>query len=239
MNRDEYLRTHLPEGLRNPAIGQIVNELSIEEFEKEYERIFDSIMEIHRADVSDTVGYGEFTADGRLPYGSFTEFITETFNEEREGYWKNWRKLFDGPLLDRDFFDTYYEKMMHYSRYCEEKRFLTNGYVYFEYMTITPGSVGFMAWDRAGVYDWMIDFVTFDGNKPYLHIPEKLFAYLNKRKINVPDFRERFLCIAYFRGIDSLRWHASIDDEDSCTSIMAHLETLEERLLNLKWTEEK
>lgn len=234
MNRDEYLSMHLPAELKDPAIGQIVNELDIDEFEVVYKRIFDGIMKIHEADVSDTSGYGEFTTDGKLPYQSFKEFIVETFNETREGYWKNWKVLFDGPLLDRDFFNTYYEKMLHYSDFCEGKRYLTNGYVYFEYMTITPETVGFMAWDRAGVYDWMIDFVTFDGNKPYLHIPEKLFAYLKEKEISVPDFRERFLCIAFFRGIDSLRWHASIDDEDSCRSIMAHLSTLEERILNLK-----
>lgn len=234
MNREEYLKAHLPEELRNPAIGQILNELSIEEFEEVYKRIFDSIMKIHEADVSDTSGYGEFTAEGELPYQTFREFIVQTFDDKREGYWKNWRTLFDGPLLDKDFFDTYYEKMLYYSDHCEGKRYLTNGYVYFDYMTITPETVGFMAWDRAGVYDWMIDFVTFDSNKPYLYIPEKLYAYLKERNIVEPDFKERFLCIAYFRGIDSLRWHASIDDEESCRCIMAHLETLEERILNLK-----
>ena len=234
MNREEYLNAHLPAELKYPAIGQIVNELGIDEFEAVYPRIFDSIMKIHEADVSDTTGYGEFSADGTLPYRSFREFIVGTFDETREGYWKNWKTLFDGPLLDRNFFDTYYGKMLHYSGYCEGKRFLTNGYVYFEYMTITPETVGFMAWDRAGVYDWMIDFVTFDGNKPYLHIPEKLYAYLKEKRISVPDFRERFLCIAYFRGIDSLRWHASIDDGESCKSIMAHLATLEDRILNLQ-----
>ena len=119
MNREEYLNTHLPAELKDPAIGRIVNELGIDEFEAEYNRIFDSIMKIHEADVSDTEGYGEFTADGQLPYRSFREFIVETFSETREGYWKNWKVLFDGPLLDREFFETYYEKMLHYSGYCE------------------------------------------------------------------------------------------------------------------------
>ena len=67
MNREEYLNTHLQAELKYPAIGQIVNELDIDEFETVYKRIFGSIMKIHEADVSDTAGYGEFTADGELP----------------------------------------------------------------------------------------------------------------------------------------------------------------------------
>jgi hygromycin-B 4-O-kinase len=234
MNREEWLKTHLPESLSLQAIGRILNELTIEEFEQEYKRIFDSIMEIHQVDVADTIGYGEFTMDGKLPYSTCKEFLQETFNEEREGYWKNWKKLFEGPLLDQDFFHTYYNKMMDYSDFCEGKRFLVNGFVYFDSMTITKETVGFMAWDRSGVYDWMVDFITFDGNKPYLMIPEKLYAYLQENGIEVPYFKERFLCIAYFRGIDGLRWHASIDDEESCKSIMVHLASLEERILNFK-----
>lgn len=234
MNREEWLKTHLPESLSMQAIGRILNELTIEEFEQEYKRIFDSIMEIHQVEVADTIGYGEFTVDGNLPYSTCKEFFQETFHEERKGYWKNWKKLFEGPLLDQDFFQTYYNKMMDYCDFCEGKRFLVNGFVYFETMTITKETVGFMAWDRSGVYDWMVDFVTLDGNKPYLMIPEKLYAYLLENGIEVPNFKERFLCIAYFRGIDGLRWHASIDDEESCKSIMVHLASLEERILNFK-----
>lgn len=234
MTRDEYLKSHLPESLKEPAVGQIVNELSIDEFEKVYKRIFDSIMEIHQADVSDTTGYGEFTTEGELPYKTFKDFIVHTFDEDRKGYWKNWKKLFEGKLLDKKIFETYYKKMMHYSEYCENQRFLTNGFVYFDYMTITPETVGFLAWDRAGIYDWFVDFATFDSNKPYLFIPEKLYAYMKEKNMNTTHFKERFLCMAYFRGIDGLRWHASIDDEASCKGILNHLSTLEERILNLE-----
>lgn len=40
--------------------------------------------------------------------------------------------------------------------------------------------------------------------------------------------------MAYFKGIDTLRWHASIDDVNSCRSIMASLSSLEERIMALK-----
>lgn len=234
MKRDEYIKSHLPKTLSMKAVGKIVDELTLQEFDAVYPQLFDAIMQIHESDVSDTCGYGEFSEDGVLPYNSFKQFITETFNEPNEGYWKNWKTLFHGPLLNKDIFEKFYDKMIYYSNFCEGQRFLVNGYVYFECMTFTKESVGFMAWDRAGVYDWLIDFATFDGNKPYFFIPEKLFAYLKERKIEVPNFKERFLCLAYFRGIDGLRWHASIDDAESCKWITKHLESLEERIMNLQ-----
>jgi len=71
-------------------------------------------------------------------------------------------------------------------------------------------------------------------NKPYLMIPEKLYAYLKKNNMVVEHFHERFLCMAYYKGIATLMWHASIDDEESCLSIMKSISELEERILARK-----
>ena len=40
--------------------------------------------------------------------------------------------------------------------------------------------------------------------------------------------------MAYFKGIDTLRWHASIDDLESCESITKSINELEERINNIK-----
>ena len=46
----------------------------------------------------------------------------------------------------------------------------------------------------------------------------------------IENFRERFLCMAYFKGIATLRWHASIDDLESCESIVRSINALEDRM---------
>lgn len=76
---------------------------------------------------------------------------------------------------------------------------------------ITDGrtTVGFLDWSRSGICDFLLDFAIMDLNKPYLHVPELLFEYCKKRNITIPDFQERYLCMAYYKGIDVLRWHAS------------------------------
>lgn len=39
--------------------------------------------------------------------------------------------------------------------------------------------------------------------------------------------------MAYYKGIDVLRWHASIDDTESCTSIMKSISELKDRIYAL------
>ena len=39
--------------------------------------------------------------------------------------------------------------------------------------------------------------------------------------------------MAYFKGIGTLRWHASIDDLESCESIVRSINALEERMSKL------
>ena len=73
----------------------------------------------------------------------------------------------------------------------------------------------------------------FHLNKPYLLVPEKLYEYAKKRNIEIENFKERFLCMAYFKGIATLRWHASIDDLESCESIVRSINALEERMSKL------
>ena len=118
--------------------------------------------------------------------------------------------------------------------YCEGKRYLVNNNTFFEIM-ITDGktTVGFPDWSRSGICDFLLDFAIMDLNKPYLNIPELLFEYCKKRNIVIPDFKERYLCMAYYKGIDTLRWHASIDDTESCKSIMKSISQLKDRIYAL------
>ena len=234
MNRDKLLRQWLPESISLNPIGRNAEEIWIEEFDKIYLQFFDSVMEIQKADISSLRGFGELTENQQPEYASFHEFITETFADNKENYWKNWRELFDTSLMTKEFFDTYYEKMLYYSRYCEEQRYFTNNSLFFGNMVIMDHSVGFMDWSRAAVTDWLLDFACMDLHRPYFLIPEKLAPYLRERGIEAENFRERFLCMAYYKGLDGLRWHASIQDDTSCKTIMESIGKLEKRIWDLR-----
>lgn len=231
MNRTAFIGNLLCGKLNPNPGGRIADELTPEEFEACYERFFDRIFETAAADISGLTGYGEFDETNKAPYATVTEFICDTFNEEREGYWQNWTEMFETTFLKRDYFEEIFAKALSYAPFCEGRRYLVSNNTFFCYLLVDEeGKVQYTDWGRAGIMDYMMDFAILNLNKPYLHVPEKLWEYAKKRNIEIPDFRERFLCMAYFKGIDTLRWHASIDDIESCESIVRSISELEARI---------
>ena len=234
MNRDIFIRNLTGDRIEMSPKGRCANELTVEEFEKGYESFFDMIFEIASTDVSSVTGYGEFTEDNKAPYASLEEFIRETFNENQEGYWHNWTKMFETTFLKKDYFDRIFAKAIQYAPFCEGRRFLANNNTFFVNMIVDDAGKTYCAdWGRAGIMDFLMDFAIMDLNKPYLLVPEKLYAYAKKKNIIIESFKERFLCMAYFKGIHTLMWHASIDDLESCESITRSINELEERMSKL------
>ena len=233
MNRDIFIRNLTKDRIDMSPKGRNANELSVEEFEKNYENFFDMIFEIAATDISSLTGYGEFDENNIAPYNTVKEFIIDTFNEEKEGYWHNWRQMFETSYLKKDYFEKIYAKALEYAPYCEGQRYLANNNTFFCNMVVDENGKTYCAdWGRAGIMDYMMDFAILDLNKPYLLVPEKLYEYAKKKNIEIKNFRERFLCMAYFKGIHTLMWHASIDNLESCESITRSINALEERMKN-------
>ena len=234
MNRDIFIKNLTKDRIEMSPKGRNSNELSVEEFEKNYESFFDMIFEIAATDISGLEGYGEFDDNNKAPYATFSEFVLETFNEEQEGYWHNWTQMFGTTFLKKDYFDSIYAKIMQYTDFCEGQRYLANNNTFFRNMLIDDAGKTYCAdWGRAGIMDFLMDFAILDLNKPYLLVPEKLYEYAKKKNIEIENYRERFLCMAYFKGLHTLMWHASIDDLESCESITVSLNALEDRMNRL------
>ena len=235
MNRDIFIRNLTHDKIEMSPKGRNSNELTPEEFEKIYENFFDMIFEIAATDISALTGYGEFDEKNQAPYQTLEEFIRdEIIYEKTEGYWKNWTQMFGTTFLEKDYYFEIANKALHYAPYCENQRFLVNNNTFFCNMIVdTAGKTYCADWGRAGIMDYMMDFAILDLNKPYLLVPEKLFEYAKKRNIQIENFKERFLCMAYFKGIATLRWHASIDDLESCESIVRSINALEDRMSKL------
>ena len=232
MNRDIFIKNLTKEKIELSPKGRNANELSPEEFEKCYENFFDMIFEIASTDISSLTGYGEFDEDNKAPWKSIEEFIRKDVVEEPEdGYWKNWTKMFGTTFLQKDYYYDIVDKALKYAPFCEDQRYLANNNTFFRNMIVGDDGKTYCAdWGRAGIMDYMMDFAILDLNKPYLLVPEKLFEYAKKRNIEIKNFKERFLCMAYYKGIATLRWHASIDDIESCESIVRSINALEERM---------
>ena len=231
MKKDQLLKERLLDIINMTPEGYLSDDLTIEDFQRIHKQFFKKIFEISSVDISDLLGYGEFSEDATLPYKTCREFLIGTFCEEEEGYWYHWKEMFQTSLLEEAVFNRFYKKMIEYIPYCEGKRFLFYNNTFFCNM-LTDGETltGFPDWSRAGIGDFLLDFAIMDLNKPYLLIPELLWDYCREEGIEIPNFKERYLCMAFYKAMDCLRWHASIDDEESCNSIVKYLHELEERV---------
>lgn len=234
MNRDTFIKNILPQTVCMTPSGFIADDLSPNDFKNIYHIFFDKIFDISKSDVSRVSGYGEFNDDCQTEYTTCREFLIDTFAEEKEGYWYHWREMFETTILNQELFHKFYKKMEERIDYCEGKHFLVYNNTFFANM-ITDGrlNVGFPDWSRAGICDFLLDFAIMDLNKPYLLIPERLVQYCMENRIEIPYFKERYLCMAYYKAIDTLRWHASIDDLESYDSIIRYLNELENRIMIL------
>ena len=234
MGKDNIIKSMLSEKVNMTPNGFVADQLSPKQFADCYELFFDKVFEISSSEITGLEGYGEFNEDCKTEFKTCKEFLIGTFSEDKEGYWYNWREMFETSALESEFFEKYFKEMEDRIHYCEGNRFLVYNNTFFVNM-ITDGKamVGFPDWSRSGICDFLLDFAIMDLNKPYLKIPELLFEYCMERDIVIPNFIERFLCMAYYKGIDTLRWHASIDDMESCMSIMKSISELKERLYAL------
>lgn len=235
MTKNQIIRNIIPSSVDITPQGFSTDDLSNDKFAEMANFFFDHIIEISKANIEGIDGYGEFNEDGQLPFTTCREFLVGTFSDSSEGYWHKWKEMFQTTCLDETFFNTYFEKMVNLIPSVEGRRSLVNNNTFFCYM-VTDGhsKIGFPDWSRSGIADPLLDIALMDLNKPYLLIPEKFYHYCKERNIPVENFKERFLCMAYYKGIDTLRWHASIDDDVSCRSIMASLSGLEQRMMTLK-----
>ncbi|GIP40583.1 hypothetical protein J31TS4_38630 [Paenibacillus sp. J31TS4] len=234
MGKDNKIKALLSEQVNMTPNGFVADQLNPQQFAECYELFFNKIFEISSSDIAGIEGYGEFNEDCQTEYATCRDFLIGTFAEDKEGYWYNWTDMYETTILDRAFFEEYRKEMEDRIPYCEGKRYLVYNNTFFVNM-ITDGktTVGFPDWSRSGIGDFLLDFAIMDLNKPYLRIPELLYAYCQKRDIVIPDYKERYLCMAYYKGIDTLRWHASIDDTESCLSIMKSVRELKARLYAL------
>ena len=235
MNRDIFIRNLTKEKIEMSPKGKNTNELTPEEFGSCYENFFDMIFEIAATDISSLTGYGEFDENNQAPHETLEDFIRdEIINEKTEGYWKNWTQMFGTTFLEKNYYFEIAEKALKYAPYCEGRRYLANNNTFFCNMIVGEDGKTYCAdWGRAGIMDFLMDFAILDLNKPYLLVPEKLYEYAKKKNIAIPNFKERFLCMAYYKGIVTLRWHASIDDLESCESIVKSINALEGRMAKI------
>ncbi|WP_211184349.1 hypothetical protein [Paenibacillus lemnae] len=159
MGKDTVIRSLLSEQVSITPNGFVADLLTPEQFTAHHELFFDKLLEIHASDLAGLEGYGEFDEECKTGYKSCEDFLIHTFADDQEGYWYHWREMFDTTILEREFFEKYFNEMTARIPYCEGHRYLVNNNTFFEIM-ITDGrsTLGFPDWSRSGICDFLLDW---------------------------------------------------------------------------------
>jgi hygromycin-B 4-O-kinase len=113
--------------LTRRAPGAPLNTLAPERQRDLAPAVLDVLDQIHAIDVSATSGYGYWSPNGPGRWPSWAAFLQSVTDEEQEGPFQGWTKLFDDGRLDRAGFTTIYEAMVTLSDDVTPERTLVHG----------------------------------------------------------------------------------------------------------------
>ena len=81
MTRDLFIKQMFSTGVDMTPIGRISDELTPEEFSLLEEQFFADVLQISKADISETEGYGEFNDENELENKTLQEFLEKEFSK--------------------------------------------------------------------------------------------------------------------------------------------------------------
>jgi hygromycin-B 4-O-kinase len=113
---------------------------------------------IHAIDVSATSGYGYWSPAGSGRWPSWAAFLQSVADEEPEGPFQGWTKLFDDGRLDRVGFTTIYEALVALSAGTTTERTLVHGDLGFDnILADDQGLTAVLDWANAKYGDPLYD----------------------------------------------------------------------------------
>ncbi|MCM1988222.1 phosphotransferase family protein [Oceanirhabdus seepicola] len=212
------------------AIGKTINTLSANELYVIMPNLIESITKMHSVDLGNYKGYGWINPSGNGLYDSWYEYLVAFFKKDQDGFWKDWYDLFENSFLEYDVFQELYEKMLQLSQYCESERYLIHGDCHFgNIISDTNKVTGIIDWGNVMYGDYIFDIATLhmQFQSPKYNLLKMFEEYYEAKGINVPNFRERFLCATYCKGLDSLRFFTKLGRKKSYDSVKDYLISLD------------
>ncbi|MCX6755778.1 MAG: aminoglycoside phosphotransferase family protein [Candidatus Nomurabacteria bacterium] len=201
------------------ALGQTINLLPEEEYQKILPELISILGEINSIDISDSNGFGKWNKDGLGESESWKDFILAV------GTHINKDELFNTSFLEKDVWDKIYSKIEELVEFCPEERFLIHSDYGSNNVVSNNGKItGILDWGESMYGDFIYDVAWLSfwsiKNDPNKNAEQ---AY---RDMNLENFEERLLCYKLRIGLGSLAFYAYSEQKDK-------YESIKERTLNL------
>ncbi len=192
------------------APGRLVRELSAAERRALVPAVLDTLEVVGCVDVSGSRGYGDWGDDGNGRFESWHGFLATVIENDTEGYYRDWHRLYHEGFLERDFYETVYRRMMEFAASCPEARALIHNDLHFDNL-LSDGELitGVVDWANALYGDPLYDvaWANWQSAHPGWWYEDGA-ALLEQRFGALPSYSTRVACYQCHIGLDHLRFYA-------------------------------
>jgi hygromycin-B 4-O-kinase len=193
--------------LSKKAEGEVLKNLSTEDFNEITPNLFATLEAIHEVDISEIKGYGKWDIEGNGQYASWKDVLLDV-----DVFAKT---MFGNTFLEKDVWDTVYAKFIELTPYSSEDKQLVHGDYSVANVLASYGEItGVIDWETSmygdALYDiaWLQFFSKgFDYEKAY-----RDFCKTIER--NIENFDERVLCYQLYIGLGTLSFYVYSNQKD-------------------------
>jgi hygromycin-B 4-O-kinase len=170
----------------------------------------DALDALHRIDPGDVVGYGYWQEPGRGRWPTWRRYLETVIEEEAEGFFAGWHRLFTESFLERDLYESAYRRMLELAAACPDERWILHGDFGFDNV-LSDGEriTGVIDWSDLAYGDFVYDLARIDLFSANPAVTELLRV---RYAATTPNYAERLACYQCWTSLNGLRFYALADN---------------------------
>lgn len=192
--------------------GEMVDHLSNGRMKLLVPQVLSLFNALRTTDLSDTVGYGGWNAEGKGTSNSWSEFLARVDKYDPASR-VDWRAGLASRLETTALFNSVYEVMARLLEYCPEERHLIhNDLLHFNLITKENMVVGVIDWGNSLYGDFLYDLAMFDLWQFYYPSMEGIDwkgeakKYFEDLGVDITNFEERLKCYQCYLALDAIKY---------------------------------
>lgn len=191
-------------------LGRTLNKLDNATYKSLLPEFASKLEDIHRIDISNSFGYGDWGKDGNANHHSWRDFLI--FIKDDPIY--EWDKLFSNKDYEYRLFQEVYKKIVKLSDYASEERVLIHGdFGHDNVITDSKHIIGVLDWGLSKYGDFVYDIAWRDFWSNRIDYAGFFKAYCKNR--NLSHYDRRILCYKLYIGLAASGFFSRIKDKIS------------------------
>lgn len=170
----------------------------------------DALDSLHRVDPGEVEGYDYWREPGRGQSATWRGYLEAVMEEETEGFFAGWHRLFSESFLERDVYEALYRRMLALMAACPEGRWILHGDFGFDNVLADGERItGVIDWSDLAYGDFVYDLARIDlfsANPTVSGLLRERYA------ATTPGYAERLACYQCWISLNGMRFYALADN---------------------------